>query len=125
MNGEPTGELDARYSSPDAAPTAWADARRRLEEAEVCWLSTVRPDGRLHVTPLLAVWVDGALWFCTGAAERKAANLRADPHCALTTGCNDLRSGLDVVVEGEAVVVGDDARLRPVADAYLAKYGPE
>jgi hypothetical protein len=27
------------------------------------------------------------------------------------------------VVEGEAVVVSDDAKLRRVADAYVAKYG--
>jgi len=32
-----------------------------LEKAEVFWLSTVRPDGRPHVTPMVSVWLDGAL----------------------------------------------------------------
>jgi hypothetical protein len=39
------------------------------------WLSTARPDGRPHVTPFIAVWLDEALWFCTGADELKAKNL--------------------------------------------------
>lgn len=57
---EPVAELDARFSSDGATRTGWAEARRRLEDAEVYWLSTVRPDGRPHVTPLLSVWLDGA-----------------------------------------------------------------
>lgn len=120
---EPVGELDARYSSDDATPTEWAEARRRLEEAAVYWLSTVRPDGRPHVTPLLSVWLDDALYFCTGPAERKARNLARNPHCILTTGSNALNEGLDLVVEGDAAKVSDDTRLRRIADAYESKYG--
>lgn len=118
-------KLDTRYSSEGASATDWAEAHRRLEEAKVFWISTVRPDGRPHVTPLISVWLDGALLFCTGAEERKARNLAENPHCILTTGCNALDEGLDVVVEGEAVQVRDDARLRRIADAYVAKYGEE
>ncbi len=50
----PVSELQPQFSSDDATPTAWAKARGRLEKAEVYWLSTVRPDGRPHVTPLVA-----------------------------------------------------------------------
>jgi hypothetical protein len=39
------------------------------QPAEVHWLSTVRPDGRPHVAPLIAVWVDDALVFCTVRAQ--------------------------------------------------------
>jgi hypothetical protein len=123
--GLPVTELDARYSSPQASPTSWADARQRLAAAEVYWLSTVRPGGRPHVTPLLAVWDDDALHFCTGPAERKARNLSANPHCVLVTGCNALGDGLDLVVEGDAVRVDDDATLRRLAGAFEAKYGSE
>ena len=126
MNGrEPVAELDPRFSSEDAAAGTWAEVRRRLEAAEVYWISTVRPDGRPHVTPLLAVWVDGGLFFCTGPDERKAKNLERNPRCVLTTGCNALGEGLDVVVEGEASRVTDDARLGRVADTYLSKYGDD
>ncbi|MFB7546034.1 DUF6191 domain-containing protein [Streptomyces sp. NPDC056154] len=37
-------------------------------------MSTVRPDGRPHVTPLIGVWSQSALYFSTGASERKGLN---------------------------------------------------
>lgn len=48
-----------------------------LEEAQVFWISTVRPDGRPHVTPCAAVWREGILYFDTGATQQKAINLRS------------------------------------------------
>jgi nitroimidazol reductase NimA-like FMN-containing flavoprotein (pyridoxamine 5'-phosphate oxidase superfamily) len=123
-NNEPVTELDPRFSSPDAAPTAWAEAVEHLQQAEIFWLTTVRPDGRPHVTPLLAAWVDEALHFCTGESERKAKNLLTNPQCVLTTGSNSLNAeGLDLVIEGEAARVVDDTSLQRIADAYEAKYG--
>jgi hypothetical protein len=89
----------------------------------VYWLSTVRPDGRPHVTPLIGAWTAGAVYFCTGANERKAKNLAQNPHCILTTGGNTLADGLDIVVEGTAVQVSDEAELGRVADVYESKYG--
>jgi hypothetical protein len=121
-NKEPATELHPQFSSDGATPTPWAEARRQLEKADIYWLTTVRPDGRPHVTPLLCVWLDGALYFCTGPTERKAKNLAHNPHCAITTGCNVLE-GVDLVVEGEAVKVSDDAKLQPLADMYASKYG--
>ncbi len=123
---EPVAELQSQFSSSDATLRPWAEASERLEKAEVFWLSTVRPDGRPHVTPVLSVWLDGALYFCTGQDERKAKNLVRNPHCVLTPGCNALtEEGLDLVVEGEAVRVSDEARLQRVADAYESKYGSD
>jgi nitroimidazol reductase NimA-like FMN-containing flavoprotein (pyridoxamine 5'-phosphate oxidase superfamily) len=95
---------------------------RVLEAAELFWLTTVRPDGRPHVSPLVAVWFDDAIHFSTGETEQKAHNLRANPHVILTTGCNDWTRGLDVIVEGDAVRTTDDARLRRLADVYRTKW---
>ncbi len=122
---EPVTELDPRFSAPGAAPAAWAEGRAQLEQAEIYWLSTVRPDGRPHVTPLLAVWLDEAPYFCTGPDERKARNLAENPNCVLTTGSNVLDEGLDVVLEGRAVRVTDRTLLQRLADLYVAKYGPD
>ncbi|GHJ48104.1 pyridoxamine 5'-phosphate oxidase [Catellatospora sp. TT07R-123] len=122
---EPTAVLDPRYSGGGAEPVPWAQARVRLVDAPVFWLSTVRPDGRPHVTPLLAVWSEEALYFCTGATERKARNLADNPHCVLTTGTNALDEGVDLVVEGEARRVRDTAELCRVALVYEFKYGPD
>ena len=118
---EPVAELEPQFSSDEASPTPWAEARERLATAEVYWLSTVRPDGRPHVTPIAAIWLDDALYFTTGQTERKAKNLAQNTHCVVTTGCNVLE-GLDVVVEGDAVRVTDEARLQRLADGYAAKY---
>jgi hypothetical protein len=71
MAGEdPVAELAPQFSSDDATPTPWVNASKHLEKTEVYWLSTARPDGRAHVTSLLSVWLDGALYFCTGYSER-------------------------------------------------------
>ncbi len=121
----PVADLDGRYSDPEAVPTDWAEAAERLEAAQVFWLSTVRPDGRPHVTPLISVLLDGSLYFCTGPDERKARNLAHNPHVVLTTGTNDFDHGLDLTVEGEAERVTDSAGLARVAAAYEAKYGSE
>ena len=118
----PVTELSA-FSSPNATPTEWSRARGELADAEVYWLSTVRPDGRPHVTPLLAIWLEGALYFCTGPDERKAKNLSANCHCVLTTGRSTLE-GLDLVIEGTAEGVTDHAELARIANTYESKYGP-
>jgi len=62
----------AAFSSPGATATSWEQGRADLAAADVYWLSTVRPNGHPHVTPLLAVWAGGALYFSTGSTERKA-----------------------------------------------------
>jgi nitroimidazol reductase NimA-like FMN-containing flavoprotein (pyridoxamine 5'-phosphate oxidase superfamily) len=118
----PTSTLDARFSDPKAVATGWDETRRTLEAAEIFWISTVRADGRPHATPLVAVWMDDALHFTTGAAEQKACNLRANPHVILTTGCNRWEDGLDVVVEGTAVAVHDEDTLRRLAAAWATKW---
>jgi hypothetical protein len=125
VSAGPETELDPRFGEPEATATDWAEGQRELAEAELSWLTTVRPDGRPHVTPLLTVWLDGAPHFCTGEGERKARNLAANPQVVLTTGRNVLKGGLDVVLEGTAVRVLDRDRLQALADAWERKYGSE
>jgi nitroimidazol reductase NimA-like FMN-containing flavoprotein (pyridoxamine 5'-phosphate oxidase superfamily) len=128
---EPTTELDPRYSSAlnprpgaqEVTATPWAEARRRLAAAEIFWLSTVRSDGRPHVTPVIAAWHDGVLYFSTGPAEQKAKNLAHNARCALTTGRNSLTEGLDLVVEGTAERVTDPAAVEQAVAAYEEQYG--
>jgi general stress protein 26 len=119
---EPMTTIDARFSEPDAEATPWDETLRALETAELFWITTVRSDGRPHVTPLVAIWLDGAIHFSTGATEQKALNLRRNAHVILTTGCNQWDGGLDVVVEGDAVPVTDDKTLERLADAWTTKW---
>jgi nitroimidazol reductase NimA-like FMN-containing flavoprotein (pyridoxamine 5'-phosphate oxidase superfamily) len=118
-----SGKIDKRFSDPKAEPTPWAEVVGVLERAELYWLTTVRRDGRPHVTPLVGA-VDGeAVHFCTGLDEQKARNLEHNDRVAITTGNNEWSSGLDVVVEGRAVRVTDEEVLRRLAAAYDVKYG--
>jgi uncharacterized pyridoxamine 5'-phosphate oxidase family protein len=119
----PTADLDQRFSSPDVPPTPWATARDVLDAAEIFWISTVRPDGRPHVTPLMAVLLDDVLYFCTGPTEQKARNLEANPKVAMTTGASSMSEGLDLVLEGDAVRVTDIPTLAAAAERYKSKYG--
>jgi general stress protein 26 len=118
---DPATDLDPRFSSDGATATPWPVARDQLDRAKSYWLSTVRPDGRPHVTTIAAVWLDDALFFTTGVRERKAKNLAHNANVVVTTG-TDTFEGLDVVVEGEAVRVTDQATLERLAAAYLPKY---
>jgi nitroimidazol reductase NimA-like FMN-containing flavoprotein (pyridoxamine 5'-phosphate oxidase superfamily) len=119
---EPVTEIDTRFSDPGAVAIGWDETRRVLETAELFWISTVRADGRPHVTPLVAVWLDSAIHFATGATEQKAINLRGNPHVILTTGCNRWDGGRDVMVEGDAVRLADDDVLKRLAEAWATKW---
>jgi general stress protein 26 len=119
----PIATLDPRYSGEQAEAMPWPSALRLLEQAELFWVSSVRFDGRPHVTPVVAVWTDGAFYFSSGPEEQKSRNLAANPHCAVTTGCNTWDEGVDIVLHGEVEIVRDASQLQGVADAFLAKYG--
>src|SRR5947209_15416422 len=99
----------ANSGSPEAVATPWEQSRHVLETAEVFWLTTVRADGRPHVTPVSPAWLDGTLYFSISPGAKKAKNLRRNAHVVLTTGCNHFATGLDIVVEGDAIPCTDVA----------------
>jgi len=111
----PSSELNTEFSSPEAVARPWSEVEQVLTTAEMYWLSTIRADGRPHVTPIPAVWHDGALHICTGGQEQKARNLDHDARCVLTTGTPSIGSGLDVIVEGTAARVTERERLMTLA----------
>jgi general stress protein 26 len=117
----PTIEFNGDFSEPGAGAVPWADVQRVLTTSEMFWLSTVRADGRPHVTPLPAIWRDGALHFCTSGPEQKTRNLEHEPRVALTTGTDRLHEGLDVVVEGTAERITDRPVLEQLAGLWKSK----
>jgi PPOX class probable F420-dependent enzyme len=118
----PETSLDTRFSDSDAVAISWNDTLQALKASELFWITTVRRDGRPHTTPLVAVWQDEAIYFCTGTSEQKAVNLTHNPQVIVTTGCNEWDHGTDIVVEGTAVRVTDDQKLRRLADAWARKW---
>src|SRR5262245_1507209 len=94
----------------ELAPLEWDRILVRLDQGvtqapdtggpnrHTCWLATIDRDGRPHVAGIGATWVDGAFWFETGQATRKARNLARDPRCTLAVATHEF----DLVVDGEA-----------------------
>ena len=85
-------------------------------DRHTCWLATIDPDGRPHLTGVGAIWVDGAFWFETGDDTRKARNVARDPRCALSVATHDF----DLVVEGEASRVTDRETVAALAARWAA-----
>ena len=107
-------------------PIPWSRALEALEAPldtqapRTTWLSTVDPDGRSHVAGVGALWVDGTFYFTSGPGTRKSRNLAANPNCALSMAL----PGLDLVVEGRAAKVTDQATLERLAQRYAAQGWP-
>jgi hypothetical protein len=98
-------------------PWSWAEAR--LAASRNYWIVTADAGGRPHAMPVWGVWLDGAVWFSSDRASRKARNLAGKPGIVV-----HLESGDEVViVEGSAEEVGDRDALEPFARAYEEKYG--
>jgi hypothetical protein len=110
-----TTNLD-RYGSP-ALP--WSRPRDLLASGTPqpglpFFLGTSRPDGRPHAAGIGALWLDGDLYFTSGAATRKARNLAANPACTISVRLPDI----DLVLEGEATRVADRRTLERAAARY-------
>ncbi|MFB4315038.1 pyridoxamine 5'-phosphate oxidase family protein [Actinomadura sp. 21ATH] len=103
----------------DSGPLPWSRAHERLTteltspETPV-FLGTVRPDGRPHAAGVGALWLDGDLYLASGPATRKSRNLAANPACTLSIRL----TGVDLVLEGEAVRTADPDLLERVAAGY-------
>ena len=104
----------------------WSRALEQLEAApstetpRTTWLSTVRPDGRPHMAGIGALWVNGRFYFTSGPGTRKSRNLAQNPTCALSMAL----PGLDLVIEGRATKVTDQATLERLAERYAAQGWP-
>lgn len=115
---DPVGVVNENFSEPGAVAPPWAEIADLLDTAEMFVLTTVRSNGRPHSVPLPAMWLDGALHFCTGDGEQKARNLAGNRAATLTTTTSDFRSGVDVVVEGDVEACTDDDVLTRLAELW-------
>jgi len=84
------------------------------------WLATVHPDGRPHVAGVGALWLDDRFYFTSGPRTRKSRNLAVNPSCVISVALNDI----DLVVEGSAIKVTEEATLTRIAERYAAQGWP-
>lgn len=100
---------------------SWGGCSARLEASELYWLATTRRDGRPHVVPVGAVWVEDRLWFNTSRQTVIARTLANEPRAVV-----HLESAEDVlIVEGFASLLDLAQVPADVVVAYTDKYGGE
>jgi len=96
----------------------WSRALEALEgtdpDGQSSFIATTRPDGRPHLAGIGALWDDGTVYFVSGAGTRKSRNLVENANCAISM----TLKGIDLVFEGVAERVTDDATLRRIAKRY-------
>jgi hypothetical protein len=100
-------------------PIQWSRPLEQLRSFQAgpgtsTWLSTTRPDGRPHTAGVGAVWFDDRFYVVSGPGTQKSRNLAANPRCVISLSLPDI----DLVVEGTAVRVTDDATLQRLVARY-------
>lgn len=113
-----TAEVIATGAAGDIVPIDWDEARHLFAAEGSYWMATTSDDGRPHVRPVLAVWVDGRVYSTTSPTARKGRNLTSRPSAALTA----RTPTMDIVVEGPVAWIDDPERLRRIGAAYQDKY---
>ena len=114
----PLAEVIATHAAAEVTPIDWAETRRLFAIERSYWVATTSDDGRPHVRPVLAVWVDERICSTTSPAARKGRNLISRPSIALTARAPTM----DIVIEGQIAWIDDPEGLRRVGQAYRDKY---
>ena len=103
------------------APIPWTRALKQLAANNgTYWLATTRPGAGPHLAAVGGLWVDGNVYFVSGARTRKSRDIAKNPRCAVSISLKDL----DVVIEGAARKVRDEATLKRLAKRYAAQGWP-
>ena len=97
---------------------SWGWVDRNLRALRSIWLSTTRPDGRPHATPVWFTWDGSTLYFTTHRSSQKARNLAREPWVIVHAGDGD-----DVIIlEGNVEIVTEQAELDRVDKERGEKY---
>jgi len=105
-------------------PRAIRQLRTLLKGVPVGMLTTRTLGGETHTRPMLVHDVDdcGWLWFITDRHSRKACELSQNPHA--TIAFQSKKGDRYVSVQGTAVVVRDDVKLKELWDPTLRSWFP-
>jgi pyridoxine/pyridoxamine 5'-phosphate oxidase len=102
----------------------WSRAEAALESfggpEHRSFLATTRPDGRPHLAGVGALWDEGKVYVVSGPGTRKSRNLAENPTCSVSMSLSEM----DLVIEGRAERVIDDATLRRLAKRYAGAGWP-
>ena len=105
-------------------PRSIRQLRRLLRRMPVGMLTTNTLDGSSHSRPMLVHEIDeaGWLWFVTDRHSRKACELGQNPHATITF--QSKKGDRYVSVQGTAIVVRDDVKLRELWNPTMRAWFP-
>ena len=111
----PKGYVDSPVSF-----LTWDWVVARLNDAQNYWLCSVRPDGRPHVVPRWAVFLDGKVYYDGSPETRHNRNIELNPRVSL-----HLENGTEaIILEGTSAPAGRPSLAlgQSLAEAYRTKY---
>ena len=89
-------------------------------------LATYGPQGQIHLVGMWYAVLDGQIWFETKKKAQKTVNLRRDPRCSFLVEAGHTYDQLrGVAIEGEGVVVEDEAVVWDVCVNIFERYNGE
>ncbi len=113
---QPTNTMPTHNAGAGQHDPILAALFERFAEANACWFSSTRPDGRPHMAPIWHVVHKGRIFVVTQRKSVRSANIRANS--AVSLALADTSNAL--IIEGTACpAVARRAELQP---HFLAKY---
>src|SRR6185369_7265157 len=90
----------------------------------VCHVATTGKSRVPHVVPVCHVLDDGKLYFASEGGAKKIANLRANPHAAITVDfyAEDWSNLKGVMIQGDAAVLENGTRFKKARRLLYDKY---
>jgi len=111
------------YVDNPASYVDWSWVAAQLTDSKNYWLCSVRPDGRPHVIPRWAVYVDGRIYYDGSPQTRHAQNIELNSQVAV-----HLESGDQVIIlEGISKPAGkpDTQLANRLVKSYRRKYAAQ
>jgi PPOX class probable F420-dependent enzyme len=104
----------------DTTTEAGKQAKSRLKEEEISWLTTVRSDGQPQTVPVWFLWDDEGFLIYSQPDRQKLRNISRNTHVGLNLNSN-ARGGDIVRLEGTARIDEDAPQASELAP-YVEKY---
>lgn len=89
-----------------------------VTERHLATLSTLGPDGRIHVVPVGFTWHDGLVRIITSGPSQKVANLRREPKATVS----QVDGGRWITIAGSARILDDPESVAEAVELYAVRY---
>ncbi len=89
-----------------------------VTERHLATLSTLGPDGRIHVVPVGFTWHDGLVRIITSGPSQKVANLRRDTKATVS----QVDGGRWITIAGSARILDDAESVAEAVELYAVRY---